>query len=146
MVRQRSLVSAAWEYFKGVEGGARCQIEGCTHPFLKRASGSSTKFLWSHLDAHHRELSKELGRLGKKRVRKINKKIDCCKHIKFRNDRYPLLSIWFVTDRTEFCLCPEQYSVQLEYDEHESNGLNQWPGELECQQHELDNQRIPTYR
>jgi hypothetical protein len=86
MPRQRKIVSAAWEYFlavifqffafkshfQQVDGGAQCQIDGCTHKFLKRASGSSTKFLWSHLESHHRELSKELGRQGKKRKRIVS--------------------------------------------------------------------------
>ncbi|KAI6192418.1 hypothetical protein M3Y97_00335400 [Aphelenchoides bicaudatus] len=72
MPRQRKIISAAWEYFVPVEGGAQCKIPGCDHRFLKRASGSSTKFLWSHLDAHHTELSKELGRQGKKKTRTAN--------------------------------------------------------------------------
>jgi hypothetical protein len=73
MSRGGNLVSAAWEYFKLVDGGATCQIQGCTRSFLKRASGSSTKFLWSHLDAHHRDLAKQLGRTEKKHRRRDKK-------------------------------------------------------------------------
>ncbi|KAI6231578.1 hypothetical protein M3Y95_00396700 [Aphelenchoides besseyi] len=54
------MVSEAWQYFKKTQGGAECQIDGCKNAFVKRANGSSTKFLWSHLDHHHKEISKEL--------------------------------------------------------------------------------------